>query len=98
LKDYHSMRGVIYFFHAEGTNLWKVGFCNSESRVNRRLKYLQTGCPFRLVVRAIKKHVGRQYESKVHCLMARHRVLGERFRQNDWMDAFMDGWRVDNAD
>lgn len=92
---YHDVKGVIYFLRADGSDFWKVGFCNHESSVPRRILELQTGCPFKLKLVALKKHVGQSYETKVHLLMKRHRMMGEWFKFNPWMEAFMDGWRIE---
>lgn len=94
MTDYHSIGGVIYFLNAEGTDLWKVGFCRSESGVKNRISELQTGCPFKLNLISVKKHATQKYEGFIHCLMKRHRLVGEWFNHNSWIDDFMDGWRI----
>ncbi len=94
LRGYHDVKSVVYFVKAEGTNLWKVGFCRSESGLKHRISELQTGCPHKLILVAVLRHKTQQFETKIHRLMNRHRLVGEWFNHNSWIEDFMDGWRV----
>jgi len=93
--DLRFQNGVIYFLNAEGTNFWKVGYCGRESKVPFRIKELQTGCPFNLLLVAVIKQKSQSFEGKIHKLMKSHRMRGDWFFHNDWIDDFMDGWRID---
>lgn len=62
----------------------KVGITNN---VDKRIKSLQTGCPTKITVFAIKKKQSRklakQLESEIHTELRAFRVMGEWFLFNE---------------
>ena len=70
---------IVYLLHAEDTKRYKIG--TTSSTVERRLKELQTGCPFKL--RPVKSVVGGlSQESKIHDKFKEYRKQGEWFEFN----------------
>ncbi len=66
---------LVYFLHAEHTNLVKIGWT---ADLNRRLDQLQTGCPHKL--RLLGVHIGpRKVEMVYHRDFAVYRQQGEWF-------------------
>ena len=44
-----SLRNMIYIYHAEGTDLYKVGYTSRRNAARRRKEW-ETGCPYPLVL------------------------------------------------
>ena len=64
---------IVYLLHAEDTKRYKIG--TTSSTVERRLKELQTGCPFKL--RPVKSVVGGlNKEYKIHDKFKEYRSQG----------------------
>lgn len=70
------MSTYIYAIHAEGTNRYKIGFTGQTPE--HRIKVMQTGSPFKLVVLAFRPGTIKD-EQKVHTALAKFRVQGEWF-------------------
>ena len=70
---------MIYAIHAEGTEFVKIGIARGPGG---RLKSLQTGCPFKLVVLAHADWPD-AYEARIHRFLGEYHVRGEWFRQCD---------------
>lgn len=68
---------MIYFAHAEGTDLVKIGFTAGDPA--KRVGELQTGCPHKLVLLASIEG-SEQDEAKWHRDFAADRLNGEWFR------------------
>lgn len=72
---------AVYFIRAEGTDFVKIGFAVS---AERRLRHLQAGCPYRLVV--VRTVTGdRQVEAAFHRMFASRLLDREWFRWSDDM-------------
>lgn len=66
---------LVYFLHAEGTDLVKIGWT---ADLDRRFDTLQTGCPH--VLRLLGVHIGpREVERVYHRDLAAYRQRGEWF-------------------
>ena len=65
----------VYILHAEGTDRYKIGHAKN---LTKRIRSLQTGCPFPLVVR---KEIsgGEEFERFLHEAFSKYRVNGEWF-------------------
>lgn len=71
--------GTLYAIRAEGTSLVKIGYTTGS--VEKRLKTLQTGQPFRLRVieTVVVESEARQHETLLHKFLTEQRRSGEWF-------------------
>lgn len=61
-------------------NICKIGVSKNPSK---RLKQIQTGCPFKVSILAYVEHLGRDSEKEMHKRYKGDRMQGEWFRIND---------------
>jgi hypothetical protein len=73
-----GMMGVVYTVQAEWGGPVKIGYCAREEGVAGRVVGIQTGYPWRLVVRRIIPG-NRLTESDLHDRLAKYRMVGEWF-------------------
>ena len=68
---------MIYLIKTKGNDFYKIGYTSDS--INKRLKSIQTGCPYKLKV--INKINGSMYQEKIlHTLFKTQRTQGEWFR------------------
>lgn len=75
----------IYVIKATGTNLVKLGF---STNVPKRLKSLQTACPYDLEVLATWPGI-KANEKALHLKFAQYRRSGEWFEVGDWLPVLL---------
>jgi hypothetical protein len=75
---------MIYFIGFKTTHI-KIGYT---SDLNRRIKELQTGCPFKLKVLATMQGDS-QTEAGLHLMFASKRAVGEWFRAHGDLEYFV---------
>jgi hypothetical protein len=68
---------MIYFIHAEGTDMVKIGFTDDD--VRDRLRALQTGSPHKLTLLSTRNG-DRETEQRWHMLYEGSHVHGEWFK------------------
>ena len=68
---------MIYLIKTKGNDFYKIGYTSDS--INKRLKSIQTGCPYKPKV--INKINGSMDQEKIlHTLFKEHRTQGEWFR------------------
>ena len=70
---------MIYLIKTKGNDFYKIGYTSDS--INKRLKSIQTGCPYKLKV--INKINGSMEQEKIlHTLFKEYRTQGEWFKLN----------------
>ncbi len=81
----HTHTGFVYFIEAVGCNAIKIGFSRNPER---RMADMQTDCPARLQLLAIKEGT-RRLESQVHQAFANLHLRGEWYRGDETLDRYI---------
>lgn len=80
ISKHNHAGGSVYLLTAYGTGYFKIGY--SLLAVGRRIKQLQAGCPFELLLRATRSGDMRT-ESNLHYYFCQHRVKG----RSEWFES-----------
>ena len=80
MRPHAGKTGCVYFVQAEIGGPIKIGFTQGKPEV--RLKALQTGSPFKLVLLKVIPKVTREQEWELHRRFSAYRLHGEWFRED----------------
>ena len=81
--------GKLYIIIAVGTPYCKVGF--TEFKIERRLRYMQNGCPYKLEIARVFEKQTVLVERRCHKKLMPYRVRGEWFKRCAGLDMLISG-------
>ena len=79
---------AVYVIQAKGTPRYKIGYARD---IKRRIRRLQTGCPYPIGVVNCIEDGDRDLEAMAHDIWAAHRVQGEWFELPEGAVSYLQG-------